>query len=774
MTFQSGPKEHYLAHDNVNSLLEDRSHNLWIGTIDGLNCIDLKTKKFRNYKKTDDPNSMNLLDNIIASVYIDERNRIWIGNWGKGLNIFDPANGNMLHYTTEAVGNKNIPNNYVHVLFEDSHARLWLGTRNGVCIYNKQLQSFTPWFTHFASPENNFFANNRVYCITEVTKGEMWFGTGNGIMTFHPVTKKIDFFRTGATDPYHINSNLVYSILEDKEGLIWIATMNGLSCFSPKKNQMRHYTHDPEQSNSLCDDFTISLCEDHRGHIWIGTSTGVNQFNKNDSTFTYFSIKDGLPSNIIYDIIEDKNQDLWFSTGSGLARRRGNEFKTFSVNEGLQGVEFNLKAVFQDDNRDLYFGGMEGLHAFHPDSLADNTFIPPVVITSFLKENNGKKQNLNVYTDKLELSYKDYSFTISYAALDFTQPSKNRYAYMMEGLRDEWEEVGNRPFVHFTNLPSGNYTFLVKGTNNDGVWNEVPTRLHIRIHPPWWRSHTAYGAYILMTFLLIIGVIGLRERNLQREKRHLEAGIQERTAEIARQKEELNDLNASKDKFFSILAHDLKNPFSSLYSMSQILDQNYESLDEEDKLTALTRIHQSAELIYNLLENLLTWSKSQRGHIEYAPSTFDLSVLVQENINLHSVPAEKKGIHLCNKVSGIHEVFADRQMINTVLRNLINNAIKFTQPGKEMTVSGRSRGKFLEVEIKDQGIGISKENLEKLFRIDVKYKSTGTSGEKGTGLGLILCHEFVHKNEGTIWCESQEGKGSSFFFTVPAEKPDHL
>ncbi|WP_430814791.1 sensor histidine kinase [Carboxylicivirga sp. RSCT41] len=904
--FRSGLSyNNFIGHDIVYSLLEDRSRNLWIGTIAGLDRTDLKTKKFRSYKKTEDTNSLNLLDNIIASVYIDDNNRLWIGNWGKGLNVYNDRTGEIIHYTYESEGKLHIPNNHVHVLFEDSRSRLWLGTRNGVSLYSKQQQRFIPFSSYFLLDDTDFFDNNRVYCITEISNGDIWIGTGNGILSFDPDNKESFYLRSDAAEPYRISSNLVYSILEDKDTCIWIATMDGLDCFFLPDEQMRHYRHSREQSNSLCDNFTISLCEDSKGHIWIGTSSGINQFNKSDSTFSYYSLKDGLPSNIVYDIVEDKNQDLWFSTGNGLARYNtlNKEFKTFSISDGLQGVEFNLKAVHQADNGEIYFGGMDGLIAFHPDSLQENTYIPPVVITSFVKERSGQKQNLNVYTDKLELSYKDYSFTIKYAALDYTEPNKNRYAYKMEGLRDEWVEVGNQNFVHFTNLPSGYYSFLVKGTNNDGIWNEEPTRLTINIAPPWWLSGYAYGAYILLGFMIVMSVIWLRERNLKREKHILEAGIRERTAEIAlqkerieeseaklkstisslndlvfvldrdgifrefynpgntdplynnpefylnkhykdvgfpskvitelktaftelqksnlihefdycvnhnnmywynakisprrnnwgeltgitivsrhiterkesedqmrRQKEELDELNATKDKFFSIMAHDLKNPFASLYSLSQAIDDNYVELDEEDKLLALKRIHQSAELIYNLLENLLTWSKSQSGRIEYSPGQFELATLIQENINLHGVAAEKKCVHLNADLKEVCKAYADSQMINTVLRNLINNALKFTEPGNEVLVSLRQEGQFLEVEVKDQGVGIAAENMDKLFRIDVKYKTTGTSGEKGTGLGLILCHEFILKNNGAIWCESEVGKGTSFFFTVPCAR----
>ncbi|MFA8435431.1 MAG: two-component regulator propeller domain-containing protein [Marinifilaceae bacterium] len=903
--FRSGPNfENFIGHDIVYSLFEDRSHNLWIGTIAGINRTDLKPRKFRNYEKTDDPNSLDLLDNIIASVHIDDSNRLWVGNWGKGLNIFNPKTREMLHYTSELEGGRNIPNNHVHVLFEDSQSLIWMGTRNGVSIYQPESQSFIPFGEYFKVDNAGFFTNNRVYCIHENSNGEIWIGTGNGIYAFDRITNKETFYRLGEENPYGISSNLVYSILEDRDGELWIASMDGLDRYLPGENRMLHYSHDTAKQNTLCDDFTISLCEDYKGDIWIGTSTGVNRFSKKDSLFTYYSMKDGLPSNIIYDIIEDKNRNLWFSTGSGLAMRNSGtgEFKSYSLNEGLQGVEFNLKAVFQSENGEIYFGGLDGLISFHPDSLEDNTFIPPVVITSFIKERGGQKQKLNVYTDRMDLTYKDYSFTISYAALDYTNPSRNRYAYKMEGLMEEWIDVGNRHFVPFTNLPSGRYTFRVKGTNSDGIWNESETSMNIIIHPPWWLSNYAYFAYAVFAGLLLILIVKGREKNLLREKKNLEKKVRIRTAEIAlqkerveeseeklkstisslddlvfvldrngvfqefynpgnqdplyedpdqfinkhyeevgfpplvvqelkqafeqlqlndeipefdycvdqegmcwfnakisprrssngeltgitivsrhiterkeaeqllkQQKEKLDKLNATKDKFFSILAHDLKNPFSSLYSISGVVAENYESLDEEDRITALKRIHKSAELIYNLLENLLTWSKSQSGRIEYSPTRFDISLLIEENINLHRTSAEKKEITLCSTVDdGIH-AYGDRQMINTVLRNLINNAVKFTSRGGRVEVKVKKEEKFLEVMVSDQGIGISPENQEKLFRIDVKYKSVGTFGEKGTGLGLVLCHEFIEKNYGAIWCESELGKGTRFYFTIPRE-----
>jgi signal transduction histidine kinase/ligand-binding sensor domain-containing protein len=769
--------DEFIGHDIVLSLLEDRSNNLWIGTIAGVDKTDLKKSSINSYMKTDNPNSIDLLDNVIASVFEDDDHNLWIGTWGKGLSIVDMKANKARHYLAESDGERHIPENHVHVIFKDSQSRIWLGTRNGVSILDRSSDRFIPVEEFFDAPDFNYFSNNRVYCIIEASDGRFWIGTGNGICILDTKRKERTILTADGNGALTISRNQVYSLLEDSDGEIWIAASNGLDRYDPATGEISHYTSDPGSSNTLCDNYTISLCEDRNGHIWVGTSLGISEFNKSDSTFTNYTIKDGLPSNIVYDIIMDGDGNLWFTTGSGLAMKNPDAASpdAFIIVDELLGKEFNLKAVYKNDRGELFFGAIDGLISFHPDSLTGNTFVPPVRITSFEKENNGIREKMNVYENKIDLTYKDYSFTIEFSALDFTDPSKNRYSYKMEGISDKWIEIGTRRFVPFTNLPPGDYTFHLRGCNNDGVWNLSGESLRITIHPPWWRSRYAYVVYIIVILVTIIIIIKWRERNLLREKKLLEEKISERIAEIARknlsleeQKNELNALNAMKDKFFSILAHDLKNPFSSLYSLSGLVVQNFSNMEDSEKLTALEKIEESTEHIYSLLNNLLTWSQSQRGDIDYSPEKFNLTNLIDLNMNLHKISAEKKGVRLVSRVSVEWQAFGDREMVSTVIRNLINNAVKYSHSESQVELSVSEKDDFLEVEVRDQGVGMSKENIEKIFRIDTKYKMPGTMGEKGTGLGLILCKDFVEMNGGRIWCESREGSGTTFHFTIPA------
>lgn len=239
---------------------------------------------------------------------------------------------------------------------------------------------------------------------------------------------------------------------------------------------------------------------------------------------------------------------------------------------------------------------------------------------------------------------------------------------------------------------------------------------------------------------------------------------------IEKQNKELIELNATKDKFFRIIGHDLKNPFSSLLMDSDSLEANFDELDDEKKIKCIKRINNSSQRLYKLLENLLEWARLQTGEITPAPKRIDLRNIADSNVSLYEQVSEIKNIRVKNNIAPDTKTFADERMIDGVFRNLINNAIKFTDKGGKVDISTQDTGKFIEVSISDTGVGIDVENIKKLFRIDGNYSTPDTNGEKGTGLGLILCREFLNRNGGELWVESEPGKGSTFKFTLP--KPD--
>ena len=933
-----------LSHNIVLSLFIDQSDLLWIGTLNGIDKIDLKKKKFNLYRKGNEYNSVDLLDNVIASLFKDMHNNLWIGNWGSGLNILDRFTNKVAHYTSQSKGNSYISNNFVHVIYEDSKNRIWIGTRDKISIFDKVNKRFIPLNQYFNSNKLPDFQNIRVNDILEDSFGLYWIATQNGLYRLDIENKNFEIFLQGG-GKNNVSSNLVYRVIEDYSHDIWIATTQGLDKYVRNDNCFIHYQRNQNSSNTLCSNFIVSLCEDFEHNIWIGTTSGLNKLMPVKSEFLYFSRNNGLPSNIIYEIQEDKNKNLWFATVEGLCvyYRKQNVFRTFEIEDGMQGREFNT-ASFKAGDGELFFGGMHGINYFYPDSVKDNIYIPPVVITKIEKLNSQGRQILSPDSfENLRLSYKDYTFTIEFAALDFTNPLKNRFAYKMEGIADEWIELGNRRNISFSNLPAGDYVFHVKGSNSDGIWNEKDASLKIKIIPPVWKSKWAVMLYFILVIVLIFLYIRNRERILLHEQKILEEKVASRTKQIALQKEKieraynnikqlseigqkitenltvetiintvyqnlntlmdasvlaigiynqenkrlefygaiengrtldfhfdsiteinlpsiqcflnkreivysskseylqkfsgdakvgkmpeslvylpllkaedvkgvltvqsfnqnayndyhisilrniaiyltialenadafrlikrqnskLQESNATKDKLFSIIAHDLKNPFAVILSLSETVSDSFRVLEEDELEECLKKMHSSAQKVYELLANLLTWSRSQTGNIQFNPEKLKLNPIVLENAELLRNQYEWKNIKLNVEIDPDFVVWADSNMLNTVIRNLMSNAIKYTHNKGVIDVSGTERDDYIEIVVKDNGVGIHKDTIDKLFKIEHKISSPGTNDERGTGLGLILCKEFVEKHGGRIWLASELGKGSTFYFTIP-------
>ena len=526
-----------INHDIVYATCLDKSDNLWIGTLQEISKIDLKPNKFRLYRKSENPNSINLLDNLIASIFKNDDEIIWIGNWGKGLNLYNRKTGHVEHFSTQHDGNNNIPNDFIHTIFKDNENNIWLGTRDGILMFNEQKNSFIR-LNEFYNISITSLENHRIFNIIQDKKNNYWIATSNGLYKMNIQQNTIINFNTESDNNLSISGNLVYDIIEDNEGLIWIATATGLDYFEPEKNKFKHIERIADSSNTLCDNYVVSLCEDFQGNIWIGTQSGANKFIKKDSIFEFYSVCDGTPT-LVYEMLQDNNKNIWFSTQNGLIKLDyiSKKFKTYSVQDGLQSIEFNLNAKYLSTDGEVFFGGMNGFNSFYPDSMSNNKNIPPIVITLFEKTNSNGKLTINTKEhDKIILSHKDYAFTIEFSALDFTNPELNQYAYKMEGISDEWLYIENRRFVPFTNLPAGKYIFHVKGSNNDGVWNEIGTQIIIIIKPPWWRSTAAYIAYIILIIFLIILFIKIREREAIKKRKELVTKVIERTALINKQK----------------------------------------------------------------------------------------------------------------------------------------------------------------------------------------------------------------------------------------------
>jgi ligand-binding sensor domain-containing protein/signal transduction histidine kinase len=779
VNFKSTGNVYGPSHDIVLSLCLDKSDNLWVGTLNGLNKTDLKPKKFMLYRKSNDEFSVDLLDNVIASIYEDENRQLWVGNWGKGLNIYDRMTGKVIHYSTHQKGIYRIENDYVHVIFRCHDGNLWIGTADGLYVFREQNSRFVSLKEFYHAPHFPDFRMNRVYCILNDHDGNVWVGTRNGLYQLNLQRLDSKIYKTESGNPGTLSDNLIYSMLEDTDSILWVGTSNGLNAYDHSTGLFQRIFRNPEQINTISENFIVSLCEDYAGNLWIGTKSGVNRYDKATRVFTYFSEKEGLPSNVVYEILEDPGHRIWFTTGRGVSVYDPVKgiFQNFGTEDGLQSLEFNLRASFKSPRGEFFIGGMNGFNSFYPDSITKNPHIPSVVITHIRKQGKDGLVTERINALKpLVINPDVYEFTLEFAALEFTNPLKNRYAYMIEGLNDRWIDIAERRYVTFSKLPPGNYVFHVRGSNNDGLWNEQGTSVTLKVPAPWWSTRMAFIAYVLILFFALWMVIKVRERNLRQQKLLLEEEVKKRTLQIEIQKDEityqrdkLTELNATKDRMISIIGHDMKTPLAVILSLSHLLLKQEEGFDEKEWKEAVRKVYKSSSQGLELLDNLLKWAKAQRNMLEVNPSPVDVRKLVQENIELYRDIAGNKNIELMILTDKTLKGYADIDMVNTVIRNLVSNALKFTEEQGKVMISWDASydRKSLEVKVADTGMGISQENLKKLFRVEEHFTRVGTRQEKGTGIGLLLCKELVEKNEGRIGVKSEAGKGSEFFFTIP-------
>jgi signal transduction histidine kinase/ligand-binding sensor domain-containing protein len=766
-----------LGHNIILSLGIDHSENLWIGTLSGISKTDLKKQKFLLYRKSDSPSSTDLEGNVIASVYKDKNNVLWIGNWGQGLNLYDRKSGKVEHFSSHLKGNNFIPNDYIHTIYEDSSHTIWIGTRDGLLVWQEQNRSFIRPHLFRENPGLPDFPGLRIFMMIQDRKKDYWVATQDGLYKKSHTGSQMEWFHSRAANDHRISGNLVYGVLEDKDGFIWVATTEGLDILNPVSANIKHFKKTEGLINSLSDDFITALCEDHKGDIWIGTSTYVDKFSKKDSSFTYYSQEHGLPGNLIYSIQRDKSNGLWFATGNGLCRYDSvsNSFHAYSVEDGMQSQEFNLRASFVSRDGEVFFGGMNGFNAFYPDSLSNNPNIPEMAFTAAYKIKKGVKETIDLEkSNRIVLAYNENSLTFEFSALEFTNPARNRYMYRLEGIDDDWIDIGHRRFVTFSNLSPGEYLLRVKGSNNDGIWNEAGASVRILIKSPWWYSSVAFIFYFLFSLLLIYGIFKRREQHYLRDKKLLEEKVKERTSQIEEQKteilkknNELNELNASKDKFFSIIAHDLRNPFNTIIGLTDVLLMNLDSTDKEKMQKSLENIKGSSQQAHELLENLLLWARSHTGTLTFRPEPVNLKMLVEECIDLVSGQAVRKNITVKQEFPDEIILPVDVNMFRTIIRNLLTNALKFTPQQGSIWVALSVKDGFFTFKVKDNGTGIAPDKLKTLYNIDTSHKTFGTEKEPGTGLGLILCREFTEKHGGTIEVESEPGKGSEFRVVLP-------
>ena len=790
-----------LSENSINCIYQDQAGTLWFGTFGaGISLFDWQAHKFALI--THDPlNDNSLSGNFIWSVFEAKDSTVWIGTNNTGLNSYSSQTGIFTSYNHIDGNPGSLSASSVREVYQDSKGIIWVGTDGG------GLDRFDPQtgtFLHYRSNPDDptTISNNSVRVIYEDHTGTYWVGTRDGLNKFNPQTGEFKRFLHDPGNPNSISHNFVYSALyRDKKGNLWIGTYGGgLNKMDISKETFTSYLNQPDNPESLSDNIVFSIFEQDDGIFWIGTNSGLNRFDQGTKKFTHFGTTEGLPNEVIYGILPDTENNIWLSTNLGISKFNLTDFSTrnFNVSDGLQSNEFNGGAFHKGYSGKFYFGGVYGLNIINAQKAEEAGNSSNVVITKIdilgkdvlvarpstaagdelaqnyiveVADNFYMAKNIS-YTHEIILDYKHRFVGFEFTALNMPPSENISYLYKMENMDEAWNNAGSRNYVTYANMKPGVYIFKVDVKNRSGVSAHSLAQLKIIINPPFWLTWWFVLLEIMaLTVLAVFIYVYLLKAKTNRILKRQNQVIQSANEQLTESEQKLKELNATKDKFFSIVAHDLKNPFTSLLSISELLSESYDDLDEEDKITGINSFHRSAKRIYVLLENLLMWSRSQTNRIKYLPVEFDIYTLGKENIQLFNLPAEKKGINLSFLSAENLKVYADREMINTVLRNFLHNAIKYSEKGGEVKLELLAEEGSVKVEVNDGGIGMAREKADNLFSLASKWTTPGTEGEKGTGLGLVVCKEFIERHGGKIHVESEPGKGSVFSFLLPHPTP---
>ncbi len=722
-------------------------------------------KPGKNFSKN--PFICGILNGTSVTRILEEKNRnIWIGTNGSGIYLFESDNKSYKHFPKIPENFQKVGGTSVFAIYEDSKGIIWTGTyKGGLCRYDKKSGLFV---SYLPNPENpNSISHNDVRDILEDKEGKLWIATNGGGLNLFDRDKQIFYhFRHNPARTNSIISNYCLKILEDKKGNLWIGTYEGLSVFNSKNRKFINYSHNNNIKNSLSNDWIYSILEDSKSNIWIGTAEGFDLFEPATQSFKHYYNFNGLPDNTINGILEDNNCNLWLSTNNGISKfdPAHNVFTNYDYRDGLQGKEFFYGSCFKSRDGTMFFGGLSGINIFDPGNIVLNDYKPPVVIKN-IKINNkllNRRDWLFSENPKIVLSYKQNTISFDFAALNYIEPQRNLYSYKLEGFNTDWVFAGTQTTCTYTNLSPGGYVFMVKGSNNDDVWNNRGAIITLIIKAPLWKTYWAYSFYILILFAMLYLYTKYTIVKISTKKDFL-------LEHYKREKSE--ELNQLKIKFFTNVTHEFRTPLTLIIAPLEKMMNS-----KKTNKNQLLLIYKNAKRLLHLVNQLMEFRKIDSKNLNLKVQKGDIVDFIKQVTDAFTGLAKQKQISFeFNPLIDSIELWFDHDKVEKILYNLLSNAFKFTPKNGRISVTvgntedtglpGDKQSKYVEIIVKDTGIGIPDEDLTKIY--SEFYQVNNHSGQIGTGIGLALTKELVELHKGKITVTSELQKGSCFTVYLP-------
>ncbi len=758
----------------VHSILQDKDNNFWLGIFQkGIIFIPGAEKRF-GYMGFKSLKNNPIGSSTIMSIHKDREGITWIGTDNDGIYGINEKGEKIFHHTQSS--SQTSVSNTILTIYEDSNNDLWIGSytkglakvnrRTGSCEYIPELK------------------NEKIYCISEDNEKNLLIGTyGSGLFRLNLTSRKMVHYesRKSENDDFSIDelsNDWINDILFDKDGLIWIAHYKGVSCYNPQKNTFINYLN---TNTILPRTVAYTLFEDTTGKIWVGTSNGLHVFDKQNQSIKSYTTNDGLPNNVICGICEDnEGNNIWISTYFGISKFiiSENRFINYYAGDGLQGNEFTRGARFKDAKGKIYFGGIYGITSFYPEDITEVKKELKVLITDFFLFNHavrlGDQSGGNdiittsvLNADVFRLTYTDNTFSIEFSALEFSNPERIVYQYMIEEISHDWTNSypgTNR--VTYTNLNPGTYTFKLRAKDHDS-YSDIKT-IKIIISPPWYQSPWAYAAYAVLSVLFVLAIANYIYGRIRRRQR----------AMIRRHKEQINE---AKLQFFINISHEIRTPMTLIINpLEKLISEN-----KDQKLQkTYVMIYRNAQRILRLINQLMDIRKLDKGQMRLHFRETDLVGFIEDLMMTFEYLAQRKNISF----KFIHEtdklnVWIDLNNFDKVLLNILSNAFKYTPDNGHITINlsigsdENTRGplrKYFEIVISDNGIGIDKDKIDQIFERFYQISNDFTNSNFGTGIGLHLAKSLVELHHGTISAENREDtQGTRFIVRIPLGS-DHL
>lgn len=766
----------------VSALFEDVQGNLWVGSYQGGVSRTIVNQPFVHFAQNTNAQD-GLTKASVSSVLKDSKGNLWVGYFTMGIDFWNAETNTKTHYTYNVNNPNGLGEGTVFKIFEASDGKIWVGTYRGGLQYFDEARGQFVTYRH-EQGDSHSLSGNDIRDIAEDKKQNLWIAVhGGGVNKLDRKTNTFQHYRANYSDWQHSLANdWVFTVFADSRGRIWVGSVSGVSVLRPGKENFVSYNH---KNSRLSHNNVRSIFEDHVGNVWIGTENGLNRFNEQNSDFVVYTEKHGLPNNFIMGGMADREGNLWISTNNGLVKFNEAEksARRYSQLDGLQSNEFFPGAYYKGAGEEFFFGGKNGLNVFKPNNIRDNSYKTPVVITDFKLFNRSavvgdKSSPLRKHisqTREIVLSHDQNVMGFDFVGLNFVRPEKNQYAYLMEGFEKDWNYVGNKREATYTNLDPGDYTFLVKAANNDGLWNEEAASLKITVLPPFWQTGWAYALYACF----ILGLLyAYRSATLYRERKKNKLRLEKLEAE------KIHELDTLKLNFFANISHEFRTPLTLIGDPVDKLVAEGSSLDSDERLGLYQLIQRNSRLLLRLISQLLDVSEADAGMMKLKVVQWDIVQFARSIADVFSYKAERNNIvYLFSASTDAAKVYFDPDKLEKILYNLLSNAFKFTPEYRKIAVqlsivedrkllpprlqlNESLQGVFVKIEVEDSGVGIPPEEKNKIFERFFQVEKKGYR-KRGAGIGLTLVKQLVERHYGEVEVASEMGKGSKFTVWLP-------